>query len=1266
MTADGTKQAQALPDDIEYCPYTGWPVTRIPEYEYFLMAPDHYASLSKIGDSIVCIKCRGYQGNYDAVAMDGLMEKIDDFCVRTGIVKPYVQIYDKRQETGQQSISILRREAKYFKSQQSIIIGLVFIQEASWLAKFIRLAVSLYKPSTEVAVTTTYSEAVAAARKILEAKQRTAGLKYEDVQFHPEWSYLNSLAGVYYHAGIIPGICLFQSISGTMSSPAVINNVLAAQDRMLANVRQDGWPDFGCFIIDLSDFSDTISLMTRQTYLRETAKQNAKYGVETKLRIVVTNKPLLRAASKLFFAFLGQKLLLADSLESAFALVGNELRKGLEHKEQDSDDNAASAAFTIKQQHLDELHVVFSRLLLAENDNDLRLSKDNPLQSVAETLQLIRQDIVELRQKDKENAELRLKEAQHNQNRLLDMMEDLEHAKLAVMASELRYHTLFDQSRDAMATIAPSSWHFTEGNAAALRLYGFDTLEQFQQCGPWDVSPEYQNDGRLSTEAARAMIETALREGSCYFEWIHTNLAGKLIPCSVLLNRMEISGQTILHSTVRDISEQKRARENLEKAAEKLELKNAELDVAVSKAESASRAKSEFLANMSHELRTPLNGMLGFIELLKTTALSELQQQYLDHASHSGQSLLNIINDVLDFSKIEAGMLDLELIKTDLHLLLDQSLDLVKYAAEKKQLELIRNVADAVPHHIWVDPNRLKQILANLLGNAVKFTQTGEIELRVENARNEGGRDRLIFSVRDTGIGINPEQQAKLFKAFSQADSSITRKFGGTGLGLIISDLIAKKMESKIQLDSRPGEGTRFWFDLDCRTESGQTEPLLDSLPAARCLLIEDNASARRVLEQQLFSWNLNCTSCENGYRAAEILETAGPFDVIVCDHPMPHIDGFATIKLLRDVLKPAEVHPPLILMHPCTGEEAILDVCRSLGVHFHIQKPVKSRELLDKLHRALCPSPQRASEDAQMAAPSVQAKIGFPDDSLKKPVVVQPAASGKSVNKVLPQSEASVLIVEDVAMNMTMFKSLLKFLAPGAKLHEAVNGYEALESYRTLHPDLIFMDIQMPEMDGLEATRKIRAMEQADGGHVFIAALTAGASRAEEENCRLAGMDAFLTKPVEIDKIRTVLEATITTMRPDKVPDRIPDRAPDQTPDRTPAGFSADELRLRCNNDAALYRELLSHALESFPRNLAELHRLLYLADLDGVGRLAHQIRGAALNLGCSSIASLAGQLEAQASDSTGQPGWPELLQALDQEWELVRTDMLDAVGVE
>lgn len=522
------------------------------------------------------------------------------------------------------------------------------------------------------------------------------------------------------------------------------------------------------------------------------------------------------------------------------------------------------------------------------------------------------------------------------------------------------------------------------------------------------------------------------------------------------------------------------------------------IEKAKQQAEQANKAKSDFLAHMSHEIRTPMNAILGFTELLQKTELNKIQSQYVDNVNNAGRALLEIINDILDFSKIEAGKLDLDIVETDLIELLDHVLELFRYSATKKELDLLLTVQPGIPQVVMVDPVRLKQILINLISNAIKFTDKGEVELKVEYQIKTTTACELIFSVRDTGIGITEDQKLRLFKAFSQADGSTTRKFGGTGLGLVISNLLTKKMEGNLTFQSKSGVGSIFGFNLKTENKPNVTKDIFK--PIKKVLLFDSGITHFRNFIEHLNFHNINFTFSEDLFEA--LLEIrSDEYCLIVANNNIPELEHIKIADRILDTTKLCSRQPLIVFLNK-SQDDSDENLIFGEQPFLKVSKPINVIKLFDLLR-------------------SEQEFFNYVTPSDDNATTTNNNRNASETTDIL--NKKTILIAEDVEMNMILTKTMVHDIRQNIEILEAQNGLEALEIIAKKQVDLILMDVQMPKMDGLEATRKLR--ENNALKNLPIIALTAGALLEEKNKALESGMNEFLTKPMERNKLKSILD---------------------------------------------------------------------------------------------------------------------------------------------
>ena len=643
-------------------------------------------------------------------------------------------------------------------------------------------------------------------------------------------------------------------------------------------------------------------------------------------------------------------------------------------------------------------------------------------------------------------------------------------------------------------------------------------------------------------------------------------------------------------------------------------------------ATAASKAKSEFLANMSHEMRTPLNGIIGFTDLLMQTDLKEPQMQYMQAVYTSATSLLDLINDILDLSKIEAGKLELDPERTDLIELSEQIADIVKYKAHEKGLELLLNISPDLPRYIVADRLRLKQVLVNLLGNAVKFTETGEIELKVEASPVPGTKDTdFTFSVRDTGIGIAKETFPGIFSSFSQADCSITRKYGGSGLGLAISNKLLEKMGSRLEFVSEAGKGSTFHFTVSFPAEAGELKIKDSFADIHTALVVDDNSSNRSILQNMLQAAGIKADTASSGQEALGMISCQNSYDLIITDYRMPAMDGLELVRKMREELDILPDNQPVIILHNSADGSYIHERCKTLGIRSGITKPAGMKQLLGAvagLHSVL---------DGQSGTCMISEKT-LPEKQF--------------------QTGYTILIAEDNEINMALASTIISGALPHVNLIKAGNGKEAVRAFRDNRPDMIFMDIQMPEISGYDASRIIREIEAATGGLVPIIALTAGTIKGEKERCMDAGMDDYTTKPVVSATIRSLLEKWLPgckTCKKESFDDII----------FPSVHFDRERLLENVSGDENLLNKLTGMAIRSFSLQLEKIRASFSQGDTEQIKLDTHKMKGSALNVGFNILAELAREIE--EAIETDEGSIPKVLEEVEKEIRALESDLRD-----
>ncbi|MBK6962438.1 MAG: response regulator [Bacteroidales bacterium] len=841
--------------------------------------------------------------------------------------------------------------------------------------------------------------------------------------------------------------------------------------------------------------------------------------------------------------------------------------------------------------------------LSSEELREAYLRQKRDAEAQQETINKIKEAIAALNPLDSLNSE-----SGTDSSVLVDSLICLidEHKQMAESLKESEYYLreILD-SQEVGVTIIDSETHeISFINKKGANLYGASKEEIIGKVCHGFICPTPCNECKLHSHQI-GLVST---------EKILLNHRGDEIPILKSVVHSNFNNRKCVVESFVDITALKKAEQDLIKAKED--------------AEAANHAKSEFLANMSHEIRTPLNGVIGFADLLMKTHLSENQLHYMQTVYYSANSLLDLLNDILDFSKIEAGKFELNQEKTDLIELSEQIIDILKYKVHEKGIELLFNLDPELPRYIQTDPVRLRQVLVNLLGNSLKFTDSGEVELKIEKLmfNEHDGSSRLRFSVRDTGIGISLEKQKRIFDSFVQADSTTTRQYGGTGLGLTISARIVEMMGSELRLESESGVGSTFYFTIETEAEYDQI-PLSKGLREInKVLIVDDNRLNLEIMRHMLESQAIDVDIALGGDTALALMGSGRIYDLVIMDYNMPVMNGLDVIRIIRERFKKRAAEQPVIFLFSSSDNEKIMQESKRLGVKVAMVKPVKFSQLMESLSKVF----GKQSADNQSGVNDYQSE---------------------KTEKLT--GNYKIMVAEDNKTNMILAKAILNRVLPDSEVIMAANGREAVDLYSETYPDLIFMDIQMPELNGYHATREIRLLETGTGKRVPIIALTAGTVKGEEIRCIDAGMDDYTTKPVVEETIKRLIQTWLFGNHGNVVNELMIQE------DIKLYHFNKAELLTRLNGDEYLLNEILRTAGETYSELVKKISIKAENGECVEVKLLAHSIKGSAISICCNKLADIAGRIELLPDTEKARGG--DLVKELNEEFEFLKGEFSD-----
>ena len=764
-----------------------------------------------------------------------------------------------------------------------------------------------------------------------------------------------------------------------------------------------------------------------------------------------------------------------------------------------------------------------------------------------------------------------------------------EHSEKALRDSEERFRKIFLHSNDAIFVIDLQTERILQANSKAASLLGYSQEELLEI----PISTIHQNE----ISEFQAFMQSVTQNT---FGWTDQltclTKQGKHLSAEISASSLKLQGSDCIIALVRDVTERKHREDELARVATELELKNHEIAEARDEAITAAKAKSDFLAMMSHEIRTPMNGIIGMSALLLETDLNHDQRFFADTVRNSGESLLAILNDVLDFSKIEAGKIDLEIIDFNLRSAVEETVELLSQQAMDKRLELTAFIFPDVPVALCGDPTRLRQVMLNLIGNAIKFTESGEVGIQVWRLDESPQHVVLRFQVTDSGIGISEEVQQRLFNSFSQADTSTTRKYGGTGLGLAISKRLIELMDGEIGVESKTGQGSLFWFTVKLGKQSHPLQPSSTRKPdlqGLRVCCVDDHATNRYLLSQYAEDWGMLPSMASTASEALAMLYTSvgrgKPYDLVIIDMHMPGMDGLTLAKTIKS---DAELQSARLVLLTSLGQRYDGAAAREAGFSGSLTKPVRK----DQLEACIAPAMERDPIDTETVSPDPVTEL--------------------SVKEAEDQPSKKILVADDHEVNQQLAALILERL--GYSVDVVSNGQEAVETLSQNPYRLVFMDCQMPTMDGFTATQHIRNLPEPVRS-IPIIALTANAMQGDRGKCLAAGMDDYVTKPFKAKELAAVVARWIEkSERQTQIHQEPQDSA-----------MSSHEEQKTKRDDSPLHHEVVRQFVQDTSHCITALQQAMESGQHSALLESAMVLKNLSHRMGVESLAQLCQDLE-------------------------------------